>query len=393
MTPNFDTLPDRRNSDSIKWNYLDADVLPLFVADMDFRSPEPVIRALRERAEHGFFGYVGESKALKDILCERMWTRYHWEVKPEHILFLPGLVSGLNVVARAVGQTGDGILLSTPIYHPFLMAIDFQERTANNAPMRYITSDSTAAYELDFDAIEAAVTPTTRLFMLCNPHNPIGRVYQRWELESLAEIAQRHNLIISSDEIHADILYDGNRHIPMAALSPEIADRCVTLMAPSKTFNLPGLGCGFAIVQNPELLKKMKHISDGLTGHAHMMGFAAAIAAYREGQPWLDELLAYLAGNRDYLMEFVRTQMSGIRMTRMDGTYLAWLDCRETGIPGVPAEFFLQEARVGLNDGAMFGQGGEGFVRMCIASPRSMLTEALERMRDAMARLGVSLNV
>ncbi len=387
MTPNFDTVINRRDSDSIKWNYYDADVLPLFVADMDFRSPEPVIQALCERAEHGFFGYVGDSKELKDIVCERMWMRYQWEVKPEHILFLPGLVSGLNVVARAIGQTGDGVLLSTPIYHPFLIAIENQERTANVAPMRYTTADSTAFYDLDFDALEAAVTPTTRLFMLCNPHNPIGRVYQQWELERLAEIAIRHNLIISSDEIHADILYDGNRHIPIAALAPEIAERTITLMAPSKTFNLPGLGCGYAIVQNPELLKQMKRISEGLTGHANPMGYTAAIAAYREGQPWLDELLVYLADNRDYLMEFVRTQMPTIRMTRMEGTYLAWLDCRETGIPGVPAEFFLQEARVGLTNGAMFGQGGDGFVRMCIASPRSMLTEGLERMCDAMVRL------
>jgi cystathionine beta-lyase len=387
MTYDFDTLINRRASDSAKWNYLDADVLPLFVADMDFRSPEPVIRALRERAEHGVFGYVFESKELKDVICERMWTRYQWEVKPEHIMFLPGLVTGLNVVARAFGQTGDGVLLSTPIYHPFLIAIKNQERTANIAPLHYITENGSAYYELDFDAIEAAVTPTTRLLMLCNPHNPIGRVYQRWELQRLADIALRHNLIISSDEIHADILYDGNCHIPIAALAPEIADRCITLMAPSKTFNLPGLGCGYAIVQNSELLQQMKRVSEGLTGHGTPMGYTAAIAAYRDGQPWLDDLLAYLTANRDYLMQFVQTAMKNVRMTRMEGTYLAWLDCREAGISGVPAEFFLKEARVGLTDGANFGENGAGFVRMCIGSPRSMLNEALERMRDSLARL------
>lgn len=387
MTSNFDTLINRRDSDSGKWNYYDPDVLPLFVADMDFRSPEPVIRALHERVEHGFFGYTAESKTLKDIICERLWTRYQWEVKPEHILFLPGLVSALNVVARAIGQTGDGALLTTPIYHPFLLAIEHQERTANIAPLRYMAADNTAYYELDFDEIEAAITPQTRLFMLCNPHNPVGRVYQQWELERLAEIAIRHHLIVSSDEIHSDILYDGNRHLPIAALAPEIADRCVTLMAPSKTFNLPGLGCGYAIAKNPELMKQLKRVAEGITGHYNPMGFVAAIAAYREGQPWLDDLLAYLTANRDYLMSFVGSYFDNIRMTRMEGTYLAWLDCREAGIPGVPAEFFLKEARVGLTDGAMFGPSGEGFVRLCIASPRVMLTEALERMREALGRL------
>jgi cystathionine beta-lyase len=212
-------------------------------------------------------------------------------------------------------------------------------------------------------------------------------VYQRWELQRLADIALRHNLIISSDEIHADILYDGNCHIPIAALAPEIADRCITLMAPSKTFNLPGLGCGYAIVQNSELLQQMKRVSEGLTGHGTPMGYTAAIAAYRDGQPWLDDLLAYLTANRDYLMQFVQTAMKNVRMTRMEGTYLAWLDCREAGISGVPAEFFLKEARVGLTDGANFGENGAGFVRMCIGSPRSMLNEALERMRDSLARL------
>ncbi len=387
MPPNFDQIANRRGSDSSKWKYYDPDVLPLFVADMDFRSPEAVIRALHERVEHGYFGYVAESAELKDIICERLAARYQWEVKREHIVFLPGLVSGLNLAARAFGQPGDGVLVTTPAYHPFLHAIKNQDRSADIAQLRSVTANGSQSYEIDFDAIEAAITPRTRLFMLCNPHNPVGRVYRPWELERLADIALRHNLIICSDEIHSDILYDGHRHIPIATLAPEIADRCITLMAPSKTFNLPGLGCGYAISRNPELIKRLKQTGEGIIGHFNPMGFAAAIAAYREGQPWLDDLLKYLAANRDYLAAYTAEHFPNMAMTKLEGTYLAWLDCRELNIPGVPAEFFLKEARVGLTDGAMFGPGGEGFVRLCIASPRAMLTEGLERMRDSLARL------
>jgi cystathionine beta-lyase len=387
MSYDFDTLPNRRGSDSAKWSYMEPDVLPLFVADMDFRSPEPVIRALHERVEHGYFGYVAESKELKDIICQRLARLYQWDVKPEHIHFLPGLVSGLNLAARAIGQPGDGVLVNTPVYHPFLYAIQNQERTADIAPLRYVTDNGSATYEIDFDAIEAAVTPRTRLFMFCNPHNPIGRVYRRPELERLAAVALRHDLVICSDEIHSDILYDGHRHIPIAALAPEIAERTLTLMAPSKTFNLPGLGCGYAIASNPDLLNRLKKAGEGITGHHNPMGFAAAIAAYREGQPWLDALLQYLTANRDYLAAQIAEHFPAMRMSQMEGTYLAWLDCRAMDIPGVPCEFFLKEARVGFSDGAMFGQAGEGFVRLCIASPRAMLDEGLERMQAALERV------
>jgi cystathionine beta-lyase len=387
MSPNFDEIPNRRGSDSSKWTRYEPDVLPLFVADMDFRAPDAVIRALHERVEHGYFGYVAESTELKDIVCERLSTLYQWQVRPEHILFVPGLISGLNLAARAVGQPGDGVLINTPVYHPFLHAIQNQERTANIAQLRYRSANEYASYEIDFDAIEAAVTARTRLFMLCNPHNPVGRVYQRRELERLADAALRHNFVICSDEIHSDILYDGNRHLPIAALAPEIAERCITLMAPSKSFNLPGLGCGFAITRNPELMKQLKRAGEGITGHYNPMGFAAAIAAYREGQPWLDDLLKYLTANRDFLAGQIAEHFPTMRMTKMEGTYLAWLDCREMNLPGVPAEFFLKEARVGLTDGAMFGPGGEGFARLCIASPRAMLAEGMERMAEALARM------
>jgi cystathionine beta-lyase len=246
------------------------------------------------------------------------------------------------------------------------------------------TGDS---YEIDFDQFERSITAKTRLFILCNPHNPVGRVFTRVELKRIAEICLRHGLTICSDEIHCDLVYPGHEHIPIASLAPEIADGTVTLMAPSKTFNVAGLECGYAIIKNPELRRSWQHASHGIVPGVNIMGNVAALAALREGQEWLDQVLIYLQENRDFLAQFLRVAIPGIRMCRMEGTYLAWLDCRETGIRGNLAEFFLQQARVGLNHGPDFGTGGEGFVRLNFACPRFLLKEALERMRDAVTRL------
>jgi cystathionine beta-lyase len=226
-----------------------------------------------------------------------------------------------------------------------------------------------------------------RLFILCNPHNPVGRVFQRQELERMAEICLRHDMVICSDEIHCDLVFPGNRHVPMASLAPEIADQTITLMAPSKTFNIPGLKCSVAIVQNPELRKKLKRTHTGLVHGVNVMGYTAALAAYRDGQAWLDEVLRYMEANLDFLLQYVEAHLPGITMSRPEGTYLAWLRCHEAGIPGNPHEFFLKQARVAVNDGAVFGRGGEGFVRLNFGCPRSMLTEALDKMKEALLAL------
>lgn len=386
MPHNFDTPINRRDSDSAKWNWFDPDVLPMWVADMDFQAPEPIIRALRERADHGVYGYAFESRELREILVERLRTRHQLEISPDHLLFLPNLVVGLNVVTQAVGVRGDSVLLTTPIYFPFLNAIAAQERVLNDVPMAQTRTNGALHYEIDFDTLEAAITPKTKLLMLCNPHNPVGRVYTRAELERLADICLRHDLIISSDEIHSDLVYSPESHISIASLSPEIAARTVTLISPSKAFNLPGLGFGAAVVPNDELRERLNKIAWATGEHAYTMGIVAATAAYREGQSWLDDLVTYLRANRDTLVEFVNTQLPGVTTTCPEGTFLAWLDCRALGLEN-PHQFYLDKARVGLADGAPFGKGGEGFVRLNFGCPRSTLMEGLERMKRAIEQL------
>lgn len=384
MTYNFDQLIERRHTDSAKWNYFAEDVLPMWVADMDFRSPEPVVQALRRRVEHGVFGYGWPTEEEREVICERMARLYDWEVTPDQVLFLPGVVSSLNAACRAVGKPGDGILVQTPVYYPFLSAPGNYEMTVDIAELPLTCQGDTLYYEIDYDVFEAAITPRTRMFLLCSPHNPTGRSYTREELTRLAEICVRHNLIICSDEIHCDLMMDGNAHLPTAAIDPEISERCITLMAPSKTFNIPGLGLNFAIVQNPNLMTHFKQATAGIVPHVRLMGVVAAMAAYTKGGEWLDALLKYLTSNRDFLVDYVAEHLPGIRTTIPEATYLAWLDCREGGIEGNPFDFFLEKARVGLNEGGQFGPGGEGFVRLNYGCPRFTLMEGLERMRKAL---------
>jgi cystathionine beta-lyase len=388
MQYDFDQLIDRRASDSAKWNYFPEGVLPLWVADMDFVSPEPVVQALRARVEHGVFGYAmeghnfpGEKGLLREVIVERMRRLYGWEIKSEDILFTPGVVVGFNQASHALGAPGGGVLIQTPVYPPFL-------GTAEAAGMQLqtmqLSRQADGQYEIDFAAFEAAFTPETRLFTLCNPHNPVGRVYRRDELEKMAEICLKHGVAICSDEIHCDLLYRGQRHIPIASLDPEVAQNSITLLAPSKTFNVAGLGCSYAIIQNPELRKKYAQAGQGLVHGVNLLGMTAAMAAYQGGGEWLEQVLAYLEGNRDYLAAYVREALPGVKMALPEGTYLAWLDCREAGLADSPYKFFLERARVGLNDGATFGPGGEGFVRLNFGCPRPVLTAALERMKVSM---------
>lgn len=384
MTNLFDEFPYRRATESVKWRVYDEDVIPMWIADMDFRCPEPVLAALHERTTHGVFGYPQEPQELVDLICERLDKRYRWKVNPEEIMIIPGVVTGLNLVCHAVQGPGAGVLIQTPIYPPFLSA----PRSAGLARHEMeLTRNSDGRYEIDFKAFEKTITPQTGLFMMCNPHNPVGRVFTKAELEQMADICLRHNVLICADEIHCDLLFDGNRHYPLASMHPEFASKTITLMSPSKTFNIAGLECSFAVVQNPDLRKKLEHAREGMVGWVNVMGLVAAIAAYRFGQPWLDELLPYLQSNRDLLVNFVKSEMPGVEVTCPEGTYLAWLDCRKAGIPGSPYEFFLQKARVACNDGATFGKGGEGFVRLNFGCTRNTLNDALEKMAKALKEL------
>jgi len=384
MAYDFDRQIDRRRTESTKWHKFPPDVLPLWVADMDFPSPEPVTRALRERVEHGVFGYGIEQPEFHEVMGERLLKRQGWKVEPEALVLLPGVIPGFNVACRAFSSPGDGLLQQLPVYPPILRLPDNVGLTRDAMDL---IRGGDGRYTVDWDAFERAITPRTRMFVLCNPHNPVGRVYTREELGRMAEICLRRGLVICADEIHGDLVYSGHQHVSIASLHPDIEARTITLMAPSKTFNLAGLKCAVAVIPNQALREKFIASRLDLVQSANILGYTAMLAAYRDGQPWLDELLRYLEANRDYLVQYVRTHLPGVEVGVPEGTYLAWLDCRGAGIPGDdPYTFFLERARVGFNDGTTFGRGGKGFVRLNFGCPRAQLTDGLERMRKALAR-------
>ncbi len=383
MKYDFDQVVERKGTDSIKWQRYGNEVIPLWVADMDFVSPEPIIKALHERVDHRVFGYAGPGKELISVIQERLKRLYGWDVLAEHIVFVPGVVTGLNLAYQLFADPGDGILVQPPVYSHFITDPVIRGRTLVDPPL--IKKGDT--YEIDFDAFEKTITTRTRIYVLCNPHNPVGRVFRTDELERLADICIRHNILICADEIHCDLLYPGYQHIPIATLGNEVAERTITFMSPSKTFNLAGLKCSFAIITNPLLREAWMRGSEGLIPHVNIMGLTAALAGFKDGQDWLDQCLSYLRSNRDFLVEYVREKLPSISMTRMEGTYLAWLDCTKSGIRGNPFYFFLREGKVALNDGAECGKGGEGFVRLNFACPRKTLVDALERMTGALERL------
>jgi cystathionine beta-lyase len=384
MAHDFDRVIERRGTGSSKWFRYPPDVIPLWVADMDFPSPEAVVRALRERVEHGVFGYGHQLEVtdLSEVFADRLHKRYGWRVSPEALVLLPGVIPGFNVACRMLASPGEGIAMQTPLYPPLL-------RVPGNVGLRFdevpLAENAAGRYAVDLEAFAAAVRPDTRIALLCNPHNPVGRVFTRAELTGLAEICLENGVAIVSDEIHCDLVFSGHRHLPIASLDPAIADQTITLMAPSKTFNLAGLKTALAIIPNKTLREGFVAARLDLVQAANILGYTAALAAYRDGQPWLDDLLRYLEANRDFLTGYVAERLPGVSMVPPEGTYLAWLDCRAAGLPGDdPFTFFLERAKVALNDGATFGARGQGFVRLNFGCPRSQLEQGLERMREAL---------
>ena len=373
----FDTPVNRSNTGSEKWNkYKGRDIIPLWVADMDFRSPPALIEALHERVEHGVFGYTYPEQGLIDIVLAALVRDYDWKIDPEWLVWLPGLVCGLNVLSRAIGEPGDDVLTFTPVYPPFMSAPLLTERTVTKVPL--LLRDG--RWVPDFIALEKAVTLRTKLLLLCNPHNPVGRAWDREELLQFYAIAERHNLIIGSDDIHSELILDRNlRHIPIASLAPEIADRTITLLAPSKTYNIPGLGCSFAVISNTALRNRFKKAMGRLVPHLNLFAYTAAESVYRDGEPWRAALLDYLRDNRD-LVEREIAAMPGLTIAHVEATYLAWIDARGIGVEN-PGRFF-EEAGVGLSNGADFD--APGFVRLNFGCNRPLLVTALERMRNAL---------
>ncbi|HTX90877.1 MAG TPA: MalY/PatB family protein [Anaerolineales bacterium] len=388
MNFDFDRLIDRRSSGSIKWHKYPADVLPLWVADMDFAVPEPIRAALHASVDHGIFGYEIPTPQLLETVAERMHRLYGWRVEPDWIVTTPGVVSAFFSAARAFCD-GSGILVQPPVYPPFLSVAKDTGAVQQLAPLQRLEQGSTVFYEIDWSAFEAgfgSAGARTAMFLLCSPHNPTGQAYPKDALLRMAESCLKHGALLCSDEIHSELLLGGTKHIPIASLDPEIARRSLTLVAPSKTFNVPGLYCAFAILPDPELRARyettVEHLNSGL-------GMVAAQAAF-SGQcdDWLEALRSYLTGNRDFLVRFVEQELPGVRTTVPDATYLAWLDCSDLVASGrlssPPSEFFLKNAGVALNNGADFGLGGENFVRLNFGCPRAILVEALGKMKKAL---------
>lgn len=382
MTVDFDTLVDRTLSDSSKWHGLPEGFLPFGVADMDFPSPEPVIRALRERVDHGVFGYPIDPTELREVLVARLAQRYDWHVSADALVLMPGCIPGLTMACRALPACSN-VIVETPVYGPFFYVPGAAGLECVRSPLG---RSQDGRYFQDPERLEHDLTPDTKALILCNPHNPVGRVFTPQELQSVAEICLRHDMLIFSDEIHCELIHTGYRHTPIASLSPEIEARTVTLMAPSKTFNVAGMHCAVAIIPDRELRDRVVHAGAWMALGSSIMGYTAALAAYRDGDPWLNELMVYLGVNRDLVTECVRTQMPGVKVAPSEGTYLAWLDFGCAGIEGSAGRFFHEQAKMVVGGGEGYGAEGH-FVRLNYGCPRPMLEEGLRRMVAALAQL------
>ena len=380
---NFDYYIDRRDTRSIKWDRYSDEVLPLWVADLDFQSPPAVIDALRQRVEYGVFGYSYPDPDLKEVIIKRMETRYQWKVEPDWLVFMPGIVSGLNLFCLTFSTFSQHVVVQTPVYPPILHAPEITHLLRHEAPL---IQSATGRYEIDFDTFEDIVSKQVTQFILCNPHNPTGRVFSNAEMQKLTEICLRHKVLVCSDEIHSDMLYGGFRHIPIASISQEIAKQTVTFIAPSKTFNIAGLDCSVAIISDPELRKQFSTSKDAYAGYVNALGLTAALAAYKNGDEWLEGLMQYLEENRNLVSAFVNDRLNGVKVYSPEGTYLSWLDCRSLDLQPNPSQYFLDNALVGLNNGADFGTPGNGFVRLNFGCSRKILLKALTQIERSLVK-------
>ena len=388
MGYDFDTPVDRRGTASVKWDYGKRytgmeEALPLWVADMDFPACSEVIASLKHRAEHGVIGYTLEPESYFQAVIDWMGRRHNWPIRRGWMVCAPGVVPSLNLAFAAFSQPGEGIIIQPPVYYPFRESIIDNERRVVENPLRL----EGQRYTMDFDQLEAAIDERTRLLILCSPHNPVSRVWSRPELERLVEICLRRRIIILSDEIHHDLVMPGHRHTPTAALSEEAASITLTLTSATKTFNLAGLGCSLVIASNEQLRERYLAAQKRIwTGLANAFSTVATETAYRHGRSWLEQVIAYVQGNYEFLSTFLGERLPEARLIPLEGTYLAWVDLRALGLSDEQLkERILRRARVWLDDGPMFGNGGEGFQRINLACPRSTLEQALEAMVRVLA--------
>jgi cystathionine beta-lyase len=384
MKYDFDRVIDRRKTGSMKWDFCESDVLPMWVADMDFESPREVIDAMVRRAEHGIFGYTPATSSYHDSVIGWIKKRHGWEIQRKWIITTPGVVPALSLAVLAYTQPGDRIIIQSPVYHLFEPIIKNNGRQIIENTLKSVDG----RYEMDFDQLEKSFTfgARTRMMILCSPHNPVGRVWERDELMRLAKICADHEVLIVSDEIHSDIIINGYKHTPIAMLSDKIANNVITCTSASKTFNLAGLECSNIIIPNKKLFNQFNSITENIwIKGSNIFGMVATEAAYRHGKGWLEQLLVYLKNNYDFLVSYLNEHIPQIRITPLEGTYLVWLDFRELGLPSNEIKDILQRrARVLLEDGSVFGDGGEGFQRINIACPKALLKDALNRISEAL---------
>jgi cystathionine beta-lyase len=386
----FDEPINRKNTNSVKHdglkNFLNADgAIPMWVADMDFKSPPCIVDALKKRIEHEVFGYTFRSDTFYDSIINWMQKRHQWEVKKEWISFSPGVVAGFTLAIEQFTQPGDSIIVQPPVYFPFFQSINDTDRQTIYNPLKL----ENGRLSFDLDDLKRKIDDKTKMLLLSNPHNPGGRVWTRDELMALHEICYQHNIIVVSDEIHADIIFKPAKHIPFASISEQAAMNSFTVMSHSKTFNVAGLTTSFVITKNPEFLKAY---NKGLEiPHLHMgniFGTEALIAAYNYGEEWLESLLHYLKENITFVSAFLKDNLPQIKLIIPESTYLLWMDCRELQLNGKELnQLFLQKAKVAINEGSMFGPGGEGFIRLNIGCPKATLSKALNQIKEAIENL------
>jgi len=385
MAYDFDYTPNRRDPKVLnKWNWYPKDTIPMWVADMDFQAPKPILKELHKVVDQGVLGYELPSKALLESVAARMDHLYGWKVKPEEVVTVTGIVSGFNVAARAFPQMQKGVLVQTPVYNEFHELKNNVGVPQVSVPFVRSVKGNVLRYEIDWDLFDKQAQQVG-MFLLCNPHNPLGIIFSRKDLLRMGEICVKNDILIVADEIHSELLLDNNKFNPIAKLSAEIAKRTITLIAPSKTFNVPGLFCGFAIIPNEELRLRYAKTVENLRLHVSSMGLHAARVAF-SGQcdGWLKELRSYLTGNRDFLVDYVTEFMPDVKTTVPAATYLGWLDFTALNLEKSPFEFLLNNAKVALSDGAIFGEGGSGHVRINFGTSRKILKQGLDRMRKAL---------
>lgn len=382
----FDEIITRKNTHSLKWDYGmerfgSDDILPMWVADMDFKSAVPITEAIIKRAEHGVLGYTKPSDTLSEAVAAWMKKRHGWEVDTRWIAHSPGVVTSVDAAVLAFTQPGEKILIQTPVYYPFFSCVGENGRQLVTNPLR----DNNGYYGMDLEDLEKKLASGVKMMILCSPHNPIGRVWSKAELEQVAKLCLKYGVILVSDEIHFDLVFKGHRHIPIASLSEEILKKTVTLISPTKTFNIAGLSQSFAIISDPALREEFnKTLHRTGAEMLNIFGMTAAEVAYTQCEGWLDDLIPYLESNLETLLEYFEKHIPAIKAIKPEATYMVWLDCRALPIPPEKQkEFFTFKAKVGLNDGITFGPEGSGFHRINFACPRKLMLEGLERIRKA----------